>query len=454
MKMFTTKEIGTFIKLCLPLAASLLAFKGMQFIDTLMMGWIGPHALAAGALGTNIFITIIVFCRGVVSMLGVSIVHARGANQPEQIRSLLHQALYLSLVVSIPLMLVAWQSPSYLVLIGQDPEVAADAKRLLSGLLWGIPGTMLFYAMREFVSAFALARAVMFFSIISIPLTFAANYVLIYGKLGLPALGIAGIGYASALVCWFMFAGLLFYSSKQSTLKVYLTWRLHKPDFSILKTLWVNGSSSGVVLVLDMIAFLTAAILTGYFGVTALAAYQIAMQCVSIAYNLPLAITIVTTLEVGHAYAARNSEQIKRFVYLGIALGLIISFSLALLFLCAPQMLTKIFLEDNPNASKEIFAMAELFLTAASALICFDGAQAIMIGALRGFNDTFIPMLISILCYLFIAVPASYWLSFHTKLGAVGVFYGLLIGIAALCLFAGLRLRKFLRKTMVVKKII
>lgn len=443
MKMFSTKEVSTFIKLCLPLAASLLALKGMQFIDTLMMGWIGPQALAAGALGTNIFITIIVFCRGVVSLLGVSIVHARGAQKPEEIRSLLHQAFYLSLVVAIPLMLVAWQSPSYLVLIGQDPGVAADAKRLLSGLLWGIPGTMLFYAMREFVSAFALARAVMFISIISIPLTFAVNYIFVYGKLGMPALGIAGIGYANALVCWFMFGGLLFYSSKQSTLKHYLTWRLYKPDFVILKNLWVNGSSSGVVLVLDMIAFLTAAILTGYFGVTALAAYQIAMQCVSIAYNLPLAITIVTTLEVGHAYASRNSEQIKRIIYLGIALGLGISVSLAVLFLCAPHFLTKIFLEDNPNVSPGIYATTELFLAASSVVICFDGAQAIMIGALRGFKDTFIPMLISILCYLFIAIPASYWLAFHTKLGAVGVFYGLLLGIAILCGFAGMRLRKF-----------
>lgn len=444
MKVFTAKEISSFIKLCLPLAASLLALKGMQFIDTLMMGWIGPHALAAGALGTNIFITIVVFCRGVVSMVGVSIVHARGEQQTDKIRSTLHQALYLSVAVSIPLMILAWQSPSYLVLIGQDPAVAADAKSLLSGLLWGIPGTTLFYAMREFVSAFALARAVMFISIVSIPLTFAANYVLIYGKLGLPALGIAGIGYAGALVCWFMFAGLLFYASRQSVLKQFLTWRLHKPDFTILKNLWVNGSSSGVVLVLDMVAFLTAAILTGYFGVTALAAYQIVMQCVSIAYNLPLAITIVTTLEIGHAYASRNLAQIKRILYMGIGLGLLISLSFAILFLSAPNMLTQIFLEDNHHVSRAVFATTEIFLAAASAVILFDGAQAIMIGALRGFNDTFIPMLISILCYLFIAIPVSYWLSFHTSLKAVGVWYGLMLGIMTLCGFSAWRLWRFL----------
>jgi MATE family multidrug resistance protein len=446
MKFFTRKEFNHFIKLFLPLAASLLAIKGMQFIDTLMMGWIGPQALAAGALGTNIFITLIVFCRGVVSLVGVSIVQARASQQIEEIRSLLHQSFYLSIAVSIPLMFLAWQSSSYLMLIGQDPRVVADSQRLLNGLLWGIPGMTLFFSMREFISAFALARTIMTISLISIPLTFGVNYVLIYGKLGFPALGIGGIGISGALVSWFMFVGLLFYSSKQSVLKYYVTWRLHKPDFSILKNLWINGASSGVVLVLDMIAFTAAAIFTGYFGVTALAAYQIAMQCTSIAYNLPLAVTIITALEVGHGYASRNSEQIKRVVYLGISLGLLISISLSILFVGAPHWLAKIFLSENPNTGSDVYATAELFLVAASLLLCFDGTQAIIIGALRGFKDTITPMVMSIICYLFIAIPASYLLSFHTSLGAVGVWYGLLIGIATLLAFAALRLRQFFKK--------
>lgn len=443
MILFKFKEIKTFVILCAPLAAAFLAQKGMQFIDTLMMGWIGPQALAAGALATNIFVTILVFCRGILSMIGISIVHARASAQVRDIQSLLHQAGYLALVMSIPAMLLAWQAPFYLVAMGQDPAVAADAQRLLQGLVWGMPGFLLFYVLREFISAFALARAVMIVAFISIPLTFAGNYVLIYGKLGFPALGVAGIGYATAAVCWFMFGSLLFYCQKQSILKQYISWQFSKPDFAQLKALWVTGFGSGVIFVLDTATFLTAALLTGHFGVTALAAYQIAFQCTSIAYNLPLAVSIVTALEVGHAYAIKNLALAKRVIYLGLSTGLAISVILSILFVCAPRQIVHLFLPNSAHLSN-IFSTAQLFLLAASLILCVDGAQLIIIGALRGFKDTFWPMLMSVVCYLLIGVTFAYLLSFHTSLGALGIWFGLFLGIASLCLFAGLRLRQHL----------
>lgn len=440
MTRFKLADIKLFIKLCLPLVAAFLAQKGMQFIDTLMMGWIGPNALAAGALATNIFVTILVFCRGVLSTVGVAIVHARSDAQENEIQSLLHQATYLAIGLSIPAMLLAWQAPFYLVAMGQNPVVAADAQRLLQGLTWGIPGFLLFYVMREFISAFARARAIMIVAFISIPLTFAGNYALIYGKLGFPALGVAGIGYATAAVCWFMFACLLFYCCQQSLLKRYISWKFHKINFTQLKELWVAGVASGIIVVLDMITFLAAALMTGYFGVLSLAAYQIALQCTSIAYNLPLAVSIVTALEVGHAYAAKNLEKAKQIVYLGLSTGLIISAALSILFICFPRPIVYLFLPHTVHLNN-LIGPAQLFLIVASLLLCFDGGQTIIIGALRGLKDTYTPMLMSVVCYLFVGLISAYLLSFHTKLGAVGVWYGLFLGIFSLFVFAGLRLR-------------
>jgi multidrug resistance protein, MATE family len=440
MRFFNFQEIKSFIKLCLPLIASLLAQKGMQFIDTLMMGWIGPSALAAGALATNVFITVLVFCRGLMSTVGVTIVHARSAGQNHQIASIVHQAFYLAFVLSIPAMLLTWQAPYYLVAMGQNPAVVADAQRLLNGLTLGIPGFMFFYVLREFISAFALARAVMIVCMISIPLTFIGNYMLIYGKFGSPAFGIAGIGYASAAVCWFLFCSLFFYCRRESTLKNYLTWQLSKPDYLQLKALWVGGFASGVIMVLDMIVFLSAALFTGYFGVAALAAYQIALQCTAIAYNLPLGVSIITALEVGRAYTEKNYSKVKRIAYLGLFSGLTISLTLSLLFVLAPRSIVWLFL---PNAAHltGIFTTAQQFLIAASLLLCFDGAQTIIIGALRGLRDTFTPMIISVLCYLPIGLGCAYLFAFHTPLGAVGIWYGLFLGIGSLSLIAGLRLR-------------
>ena len=146
--------------------------------------------------------------------------------------------------------------------------------------------------MREFISAFALARAVMVVCFISLPLTFIANYILIYGKYGFPALGIAGIGYASAGVCWFMFFSLLFYCRKQSILKYYVSFQLSKPDLTQLKALWVVGSFSGVINILDMVTFLARGAIHGLFWSNYLAAFQ--LPCVvSIAFNLPMAISVV-----------------------------------------------------------------------------------------------------------------------------------------------------------------
>jgi MATE family, multidrug efflux pump len=435
------KEIKHFLLLCAPLIAAFLAQKGMQFIDTMMMGWIGPNALAAGALATNIFITILVFCRGVLSAVGVAIVHERATGQPANIQKLLHQAIYLAIALAIPAMLLAWQAPFYLSALGQNPEVIADTQKLLHGLLWGIPAYLLFYVLREFISAFALARAIMMVAIISIPLTFAGNYALIYGKYGLPALGITGIGYANAGVCWFIFASLLFYCQKQSVLRQYTSWQFTKPDWVQIKKLWITGFGSGVILVLDMATFLAAALLTGYFGVTALAAYQIALQCASIAYNLPSAISVITALEVGHAFASKNWPKVKKTFYFGISSSLVISICLSILFVGFPRMVTRLFLPDLTHA-QAVFTIAQEFLIVASFLLCFDGAQSIIIAALRGLNDTFWPMIMSVICYLLIGLTAAYLLSFHTPLGATGVWYGLLLGIASLCVFAGWRWRR------------
>ncbi|MBS0352152.1 MAG: MATE family efflux transporter [Proteobacteria bacterium] len=433
-------EFLKYLTLSLPLVAAFLSQKGMQFIDTVMMGWIGPSGLAAGALATNIFITLTVFCRGALSTVGVSIVHARAREQYSDISSLLFQAGYLSLILSVPIFFLIWISPYFLVAWGQDPAVVEQAKQLIHGLAWGVPGFLLFYTMREYISAFALARAIMVVSLIAIPLTFIANYVLIYGRLGLPALGVAGIGYAGSLIGWFMFFALLWYSLHNSILKQYLTWHYCAWNWNKLKNLWVTGLPSGIILILDMAVFLISAFFIGRFGVNALAAFQIALQSVTIAFNLPLAISIVTALESGHAYTAKDSKKVKRIVSICLIMGLTTSIIISILLITFPHLVISIFVPNGEHMSM-IMTSARAFLFIAGLILCFDGSQVIIIGALRGLNDTFTPMVISVFCYLFIGLTSAYLLGFHTHLGAAGVWYGLFLGIASLCIIVGWRLK-------------
>ena len=207
--MIKIHEIKSIATLVLPLMAAFLAQKGMQFIDTMMMGWIGPSALAAGALGTSIFMTILVFCMGTLSSVGIFIVRAKGANNADEIQSSLQHGFCLALFLSFPCMIIIWFAPHVLSTIGEDANVISKVILLLHGLVWGLPGFLLFLIMREFISAFSLTRVVMFVALGSLPLTFAANYLLIYGKFGFPRLGVAGIGYAGALIMWLMFFSIL-----------------------------------------------------------------------------------------------------------------------------------------------------------------------------------------------------------------------------------------------------
>jgi MATE family multidrug resistance protein len=441
--MMKQNEIKSIIIIALPLMAAFLAQRGMQFIDTVMMGWIGPTALAAGALGTAFFGTVLLFCMGVLSAIGIFIVRAKGAANTSDIKSTLQHGFCLALFLSAPCMLIIWLVPHLLLIIGEDPLVAANTALLLHGMVWGFPGFLLFLVLREFISAFSLTFIVMMISLLSIPLTFAANYLLIYGKYFFPQLGIAGIGYGSAIVMWFMFLSLFVYSKTHTLLKNHLPLTLFKFDRSKFNDMLHIGIPSGILFLLEAGMFLSTAILMGYFGVAALAAHQIAMQCVNIAYTLPIALSMATALQVGHAAGAKNLVQAKHTALLSFGIALVTSVIIAIVFISASHFLVKIFLGVN---SRETYQLAISFLNIAALFLCFDAMQSVANGALRGLRDTFVPMLLSIGCYWILGVGGAYWLSLY--LGASGIWYGLTLG---LCSTAVILMLRFFQKLKIEK---
>ena len=438
--MIKIHEIKSISALVLPLMAAFLAQKGMQFIDTFMMGWIGPDALAAAALGTSIFMTVLVFCMGILSAVGIFIVRAKGANHSKEIQSSLQHGLCLALFISLPCMLIIWFSPSVLSIIGEEPRVVENVVLLLHGLVWGLPGFLLFAVMREFISAFSLTRVIMFVALGSLPLTFAANYILIYGKYGFPQSGIAGIGYAGAIVMWFMFFCLFSYSRIKHLLKEYVSFSSFQLDWQKTTDILHLGIPSGILLIFESGMFLFAAVAMGYFGVDALAAHQIAMQCASIAYSIPFALSMATALQVGHAIGAKNIHQAQRAAYIGLAIGLVLTLLIATIFILAPAQLAGIFLKGDEHGYREINQLATSFLIIAAIFQCFDGIQSIANGALRGLKDTLIPMLLSIGCYWCLGVGSAYYFAFHTQLGSMGIWYGFTLGISSIGIILTLRL--------------
>lgn len=428
--MIKIHEIKSVTHLALPLIAAFLAQKGMQFIDTLMMGWIGPNALAAGALGTGVFITLLLFCMGTLSAVGIFVVRAKGAENHKDITSSMQHGMILSFILCIPCMILIWLAPSLLLLIGQNPIVVENTALFLHGLVWGFPGFLLFLVFREFIAAFSFTKIVMLVTLGSLPLTFSINYLLIYGKWGIPPLGISGLGFAGAAIMWFMFGCLTVYSKRNSLLKDYVTFHSFKFDSQKMLDIIYIGIPSGLLLVFESGAFLLASIMMGYFGIIALASFQIIMQCISIAYAIPFALSMTTALQVGQAAGAKDLTKVRRIAFLNFTISSMISLVIALFFICSPNSIINIYLHAQDKNYWDIYRLTSSFLMIAAIFLCFDSAQGVANGALRGLKDTLYPMVLSLSCYWLLGVSAAYFLAFHTRLGSVGIWYGLTLGFS------------------------
>jgi MATE family multidrug resistance protein len=433
------------LRLALPLLAIFLAQKGMQIVDTVMMGWIGPYALAAGALGGTIFMTVLVFCMGTLSALGVSIARAKGAQNTAEIQSFLQNGIYLALLLSLPCMLLIWIAPSILLFAHVDPQVVFNTKLFLHALLWGLPGFLLFLIFREFTAVFSVARIVMIVTLCSIPLTFLLNYVLVFGKMGFPPLGVEGIGLAGAVVMWIMFFSIYFFCRKKRPLSVYLQFKAKGYDGQKIRELLRIGSPSGAILVLDVGTFLIAACMISLMSVNTLAAHQIAIQCVSVLFSIPFSLSMATALRVSHALGEENLTEVYQAIRWGIGMGASICGLIGLGLFFFPEQVVKLFLRSHVTDYHHLVSIASSFLIIAAFFQVLDAVQVIANGALRGLKDTFIPMLLCVISYFVVGVGSAYYLGFHTSLQAKGVWYGLTFGISSAGILLGLRLYQQLR---------
>src|SRR5262249_15993709 len=254
-----TQELKAITQLAFPLIAVFIAQKGIQLVDVIMMGKIGAHALAAGALATSFLISVMVFCLGSLSATGVFISRSLGAKQLQEISSSLYGGFCLGALLAIPGMLLIWHAPALFLAVGEDPHIVAGSQLFLNAIVWGFPGLMGFFVMREFVSAFAFTKIIFWISVLAIPITAVANYIFIYGisiygEWKIPALGIAGIGYSGAIIQWLMFLSMLGYCLHHPILKAYIQpmryfKKSHPRDFQwrkVFEMLYI-GAPSGLL---------------------------------------------------------------------------------------------------------------------------------------------------------------------------------------------------------------
>lgn len=422
------QEIREALRLSMPLMAALLAQIGMETVDVLMMGRLSTKALAAGALGSAVYLSLLIFCVGMLLAVGVLVARYHGGRKPKSISKVLWQGVYLALALSVPCILLMIVSDRLLMAIGQEPSLVALMDIYLYALAWGVPATLLFLCFREFLSGLGHPRIIMVISLIALPCNALVNYILMFGKLGFPKLGLAGIGYATSLIDWAMFITLILFIYSQKRLRRYLLMRQRQFSWVLIQEIVKIGWPVGVMMALEIGLFSISSIFMGYFGEYSLAAHQIALQCLSLVFMLPLGIGQAAGILVGHALGAKDPEKAKRMVYINLAIGQIIAVFTALIFFIVPQFLIGLYV-NLQRVNPQVINLGVNFLFLAALFQFGDALQVIANGALRGYKDTFIPMLLGLLSYWIIGLGSGYYLAFVRGWQGVGLWCGLAIGI-------------------------
>lgn len=431
------------LRLAGPLVLAQLAQNGLGFVDTLMVGRLGPGALAAMALGATTFFTTSIVTSSVLFSVGPLVAQAVGAGRRDEAGQVASQALWLALVFSVPGLVVFNTIGPLLAGLGLEPETARLAAGYLRAISFGYPFYLAFQALRGFLEGNGDAKPIMVIAFLGVALNVGLCEVLIFGHLGFPALGVVGTGFATATVYGVMFAlVLLLVSWRYPERRVVPGMRRLRPDLmrEVVRVGWPIGMTTG----LEVGLFSVSALLMGRFGDDVLAAHQVAMQSASMTFMIPLGMAIATGVLVGQAAGRGDGLAVRRTGFMGLTVAVAAMALAALLFRFAPRLVIGLYTDVAEPANEAMVAVAVAFLSIAALFQLFDGVQVTAVGALRGLKDTRVPMLYTLVSYWLVGMPSGLALAFWAGVGPRGLWFGMVAGLAT---SAVLMTTRFARRT-------
>jgi multidrug resistance protein, MATE family len=429
-------ETRTLLWLAGPIILSQLGAVGMNTMDTIMVGPLGAEALAAAGLATALHMAVLLLCTGVLLGMGPLVSQAFGAGNRIECRRVLVAGLWLSLLLSLPVLVLNLVGERLALLLGQEPAVAHLAGGYMWALAWGVPPLVIFFASRQFIEGLGLTRAPMVMTFFGLAINYVGNRALIYGIDGwIPAMGVVGSGWSTTGVRWAMLAAMVFYLVRHPDLHPFrdVRWR---PFLGKIRRIVSIGWPAGTQLALEVSLFSMAAVMMGWFGPLEQGTHNVTINIAATTFMVALGVSIAGSIRVGQQVGARNPAGVRRAATLTYLLTLVFMGICALLFVLVPEQLIRLYTTDP-----EVVRLGSVLLLVAAAFQLFDGAQVAGFSVLRGAADTRVPMAMAALGYWALGVPAVYLLGFHSPLGPVGVWAGLCIGLAIVALLLYWRAR-------------
>ena len=425
------------VRLAAPLALAQLAQVAMGATDTVLLGTLGRDALAAGGLGANLFFTLMILVGGGLISVSILVAHARGAGDGGRIALILRGGFLLALFASIPPMLLLSRAEPILLLIGEPAPLAHAIARYDLVLLFGMPAAMFMATQRSFLAAMGRPWMVMAVALVAVVVNGLLNYGLIHGAWGLPRLGYIGSCTATLITLWAMTAVIGLQMRFDPGLRAFRL--LGAIDWRVVRELATLGWPISLIMAVEILLFTVAALIIGMFGATPLAAHQIAISISSVTFMVPLAISQAVNVRVGFHMGGGSPRAARQSAVAAFLLGVAFMSSMAIAMLTLPATIAGLYILAGDPTRDQVIALAVRLLTIAAAFQIFDGAQTIAAGALRGLKDTRFPALVAAIGYWAVGFAIAWTLGVRFDMGAVGIWWGLAAGLAAVAILLSIR---------------
>ncbi|MGH6897914.1 MAG: MATE family efflux transporter [Geminicoccaceae bacterium] len=427
------REAHALASLSVPIVLTNVGQVAIQTTDVVMIGWLGADALAASVLGVNVMFVLLLFAIGVVAATAPMIAQDLGRRRHavREPRRTVRQGLWVALAIGLPACALLWQIAPLLHLLRQDPELIAAAEPYVHAAMWGFVPALWFVVLRNFIASLERPRAAMVVMFLGVGFNALADYGLIFGAFGLPALGLQGAGIATALTNLLLFASLLgFVLVDRQFRRFHVLGRLWRPDWTRFREIFRIGLPIGVTLVMEVGLFAGAGFAMGWIGTAELAAHQIALQCASVTFMVPLGLAQAATVRVGLAAGGGDAPGILRAGWTALIMGGVFMLAMATVMWTAPRAIVGLFIDAGDPANAPVVQAAVGFLAVAALFQLFDGGQVIGAGALRGLKDTRWPMVFAGLAYWVVGMSLAIGLGFGMGLGGLGIWSGLAVALA------------------------
>ena len=425
-------ELRATLTLAWPLILANLTQQVIQATDILLLGRLGSTELAAATLALNLTFTFNVLLLGLLTASSPMMATALGRrfNAVRDVRRTFRAGLWLLALAMPPYWLALWHVGDIMLAFGQSPELASYGETFLRAYMWCTAPWLLFQLLRNVVAALERPRIVLWLSLAGIGLNALLSWALIFGRLGLPALGLVGAGLGSTLTWWIMCGALVaVIAFDRQFRRFHLFGRWWRFDRDRTLAMARLGWPIGVTMALEMGVFALAAYFMGWIGAPAVAAHAVALQIAALTFMVPLGLGQAATVRVGLAFGRGDRDGVARAGWTAWVLGVAFMGVMALGMWGWPRVLVTQFLTDVPANAAPI-ALAVGFLKVAAAFQLVDGAQVIGAGMLRGLHDTRWPLIFALFGYWVVGLGIGAWLAFAADWQGLGIWVGLASGLA------------------------